>query len=98
MTTTCQPPFGAVRKIFPRDGGKALTDFKEIEDGQDYVCAGLEQYRDAAYRGIVSAHTRQMANLRQYGVSTHVSALLYAFAWQCASIIFTLLPYYHIMM
>ena len=77
------------------DKGKALTDYKEIEHGQDYVCAGLEQYRDVAYRGIVSAHSRQMANLRQYGVSTHASALSYAFTWQCASIIFTLLLLYH---
>ena len=41
-------PYG-VRQIFTPDGGHRIRDIEELQDGQDYVCAGFEGFRQMKY-------------------------------------------------
>merc|ERR1711976_68984 len=43
-----QLPYG-VRQIFTPVGGLRIHDIEELQDGQTYVCAGFEAFRQVQY-------------------------------------------------
>ena len=58
ITLRINSPWGAVRRLYRMDTGKAARKLDDIEDGETYVASKLEKYKRVDYHAIVDSHTK----------------------------------------
>lgn len=58
ITLRINSPWGAVRRLYNMDTGKAVRNLDDIENGETYVASKLEKYKRADYHTIVDWNTK----------------------------------------
>lgn len=59
LTTRVKPPWGAVRRLYNLDTGRRVQNLDDVEDGESYVVARMEQLKRVNYHAIEDVETKR---------------------------------------